>query len=219
MMKKIGVIFLICCIAITKVQAQYPPFWNDIRQFKKQDSASFPAANKILFVGSSSFTFWKDVQDYFPGRPIINRGFGGSSLTDLIRYMNDIIIPYKPKQIVIYCGENDFAGDEKLLPDTVANRFKYLFNSIRKFYPKTPVAYISMKPSPSRAHLMPKFDVANKEIKAFLKHYRYTKYIDVYKAMLDKNGRPYSHIFTKDSLHMNADGYKIWQKKIAPVLK
>lgn len=218
MIKKLSFIFFVLCVAIS-THAQQHPFWKDIQQFKKQDSLSFPAANQILFVGSSSFTLWKDVQDYFPGKPIINRGFGGSSLTDLIRYSGDVILPYKAKQIVIYCGENDFAGDEKLLPDTVVNRFIALFNIIRNKYKRVPLAYVAMKPSPSRMHLMPKFFEANTKIRSFLNGKKKTEYIDVYHAMINKDGRPFSHIFLKDSLHMNAEGYKIWQKKIAPVLK
>src|SRR5262245_50060214 len=88
----------------SKPTTELPPFWNDIQNFKKQDSVSFPPKNAILFIGSSSFTNWKDVQNYFPGYTIINRGFGGSTLLDQIRYFNDIVFLYEPKQIVIYCG-------------------------------------------------------------------------------------------------------------------
>lgn len=218
-MKKLVLFLIISGCCISAIAQQQPPFWNDIQQFRKQDSVSFPAANKILFVGSSSFTLWKDVQDYFPKHPIINRGFGGSSLTDLIRYSGDIIFPYNPKQIVIYCGENDFAGDEKLTADSVVRRFVTLFKLIRSFYPVIPIAYVSMKPSPSRTHLMPRFAEANKGIKIFLKHYNKTKYVDVYHAMLTRQGRPISNIFLKDSLHMNEKGYKIWQKKLESVLR
>lgn len=218
-MRKTGLILLVFCLSLTNTFAQQPPFWEDIQKFKKQDSISFPAANQILFVGSSSFTLWKDVQRYFPSKPIINRGFGGSSLPDVIRYAPDIILPYKPKQVVIYCGENDFAAAQSIVPDTVVGRLIRLFHLIRTHYPKIPIAYVSMKPSPSRLHLMPKFEEANKKIKAFLNHYHRTSYINVYKKMLDRSGRPFPHIFLKDSLHMNAEGYKIWQKKIAPVLK
>src|SRR6478672_3833117 len=110
-MKKIKLLFTLLFFAVAQVAcAQQPAFWNDIQQFKKQDSISFPKAGQILFVGSSSFTKWTDVQDYFPGYPILNRGFGGSTLKDVIRYADDIILPYNPKQIVIYCGENDLAS-------------------------------------------------------------------------------------------------------------
>lgn len=219
-MKWIRLFLLLQLLALSaSAQENKAPFWNDIRQFKKLDSAAFPKAEQVLFVGSSSFTMWKDVQDYFPQYPIINRGFGGSSLTDLIRYADDIILPYQPKQIVIYCGENDFAGDEKLMPAQVAERFYELFGIIRKKYKKVPVAYISMKPSPSRTQLMPKFNVANVMIKEFLKKKKHTAYIDVYHAMLNSDGTPMADIFLKDKLHMNKKGYAIWQKIIEPYLK
>ncbi len=217
-MKKLQLIlaFLFYCSTISAQQP--PPFYDEIQDFKTQDKDSMPPRDAILFVGSSSFTMWKDVQDYFPGRTIINRGFGGSTLQDVIRYANDIIIPYKPKQIVIYCGENDMAYDDSLYPAQVKERFEQLFNMIRMQYPKVPVAYISIKPSPSRDKLMPKFNVANVMIKSFLNTKKKTKFIDVYHAMLEKDGTPMKDIFIEDNLHMNAKGYRIWQKLIQPHL-
>src|SRR5580692_8032994 len=91
-----------------------PPFSSDIAAFKAQDAQTPPAKGQILFIGSSSFTRWTDVQSYFPTHPILNRAFGGSTLPDVIRYVNDIVFPYQPKQVVLYCGENDFASDPKL---------------------------------------------------------------------------------------------------------
>ena len=203
--------------ALSQAQ-QHPPFWDDVQQFEKQDSLHFPGKGKILFVGSSSFTKWTDVQDYFPSYPIINRGFGGSSLPDVIRFADDVIFPYDPKQIVIYCGENDFAGDTSLYPSQVAKRFEELFNLIRARYKKVPIVYISMKPSPSRAFLMPKFNVANVMIRSFLQGKKKTTFIDVYHAMLGKDGKPLPGIYIDDNLHMNANGYKIWQQLIEPHL-
>src|SRR5213596_1026689 len=101
---------LLFVFATQSINAQEPPFYNEIQQFKKQDSISFPPKDAILLVGSSSFRKWQDVQSYFPNYTIINRGFGGSVLPDVIRYANDIIIPYHPKQVLIYCGDNDLAS-------------------------------------------------------------------------------------------------------------
>ncbi|HEY4151233.1 MAG TPA: G-D-S-L family lipolytic protein, partial [Chitinophagaceae bacterium] len=109
-MKKILLCLVLPLIVITAATAQTaPPFWPEILAFKKADAVQPPQAHCILFVGSSSFTKWKDVNDYFPGYPIVNRGFGGSTLPDVIRYAYDIILPYHPKQVIIYCGENDLA--------------------------------------------------------------------------------------------------------------
>ncbi len=197
---------------------QHPPFYSDIKSFEKQDSIRFPPSNEILFVGSSSFTKWTDVQDYFPGYPIINRGFGGSSLPDVIRYADEIIFPYQPKQILIYCGENDLAASDTVTAQTVFARFKILFGMIRKKLPDVPIDFVSMKPSPSREHLMPKYVEGNLLIKNFLQKKKNASFINIYDAMLGADGKPMKDIFIQDNLHMNAKGYKIWQKIIAPYL-
>jgi lysophospholipase L1-like esterase len=195
------------------------PFKDDIAAFKKQDSIFFPPKQAILFVGSSSFTNWKDVQSYFPQFSIINRGFGGSSVSDVIRYAEDIIFPYMPKQIVIYCGENDLAATDSVTGEIVYQRFVELFAIIRENMPKVPVAFISLKPSLSRWYLKEKMIIANKLIKKYLRKKKKTSFIDVYHKMLNEHGTPIQEIFIEDNLHMNAKGYAIWQKVIEPYLK
>lgn len=194
------------------------PFIEDIQEFKKQDLANPPPTGAILFVGSSSFTKWKDVSDYFPGYTIINRGFGGSTLPDLIRYTDDIIVPYHPKQVVIYCGDNDLASSDAITADSVFERFKVLFDLIRSRLPGENIVYISIKPSPSRARLKGRMDQANLLIKTFLSINQNTAFVDVYHKMLKPDGSPMSTIFLEDSLHMNGSGYAIWQKAITPYL-
>jgi lysophospholipase L1-like esterase len=217
-MKKFLLIAFLSGISVT-VFAQHPPFYNDIQRFKKQDSLDFPKKKSILFIGSSSFTKWKDVQDYFPSHRIINRGFGGSTLPDLIRYTDDIVFPYKPKQVVIYCGENDIASSDTISAETVAKRFIVLFNKIRSRYRKIPIVYISMKPSPSRERFFPKMTAANNAIQQFLSTKRRTVFVNVYPLMLNGEGQPMKEIFLDDMLHMNSKGYLIWQKALEPYLK
>lgn len=199
-------------------QGQKPAFGDDIKAFKQQDSLSFPQKNAILFIGSSTFTMWKDVQDYFPDHMIINRGFGGSSLTDVIRYEADIIFSYQPKQIVIYCGENDLAGSDTVTGQMVFKRFKQLFADIKEKLPEVPVMYISIKPSPSRWHLKEKMITANELIRKYLRKKKQAVFISVWKQMLGPDGKPWDALFGEDKLHMNARGYTLWQKLIAPHL-
>ena len=194
------------------------PFINEIKAFRKADSIAKPPNHAVLLIGSSSFTKWKDVQDYFPEHPMFNRGFGGSSLTDVIYYANDVVLKYKPKQILIYCGENDIAGSSSVTADTVLERFKTLYTIIRSKFKKVPIGYISMKPSPSREKLLPIYVKGNEYIKNFLAGQKNTDFIDVYPSMFDANGKILTHIFIADKLHMNAEGYKIWQGIIAPYL-
>ncbi len=217
--KKIFLILALLYFSVPVVQAQSSlPFWKEVQAFKKQDSLHFPAANQILFIGSSSFTMWKDVQEYFPGYPILNRAFGGSTLVDLILYRYEILFPYQPKQVLIYCGENDFAASDTVTVPTVVNRFKTFFGLLRAKYPNVPVAYVSMKPSPSRVHLLEKYVAANAEIKSYLASEQQAKFIDVYAGMLNSEGNPKPEIFLEDRLHMNAGGYAIWKKIMLPYL-
>ena len=216
--KKIFYTCLLLAAASHLYAQQQPPFFDEIQQFKKEDSIHFPPKNAILFTGSSSFQKWHDVQDYFPAEIIINRGFGGSQLTDVIRYASKVIIPYHPKQVVIYCGENDLAASDTVSAGTVFARFVTLFNIIRKAMPAVPVMFVSIKPSPSREKLMAKMTKANKLIRNFLQTKTHTVFVDVYHKMLAADGRPMKDIFLQDSLHMNAKGYHIWQKAIEPYL-
>ena len=211
-------LFLVFVFATHGQNKEPFPFWNEVQKFKTADSISFPASNQILLIGSSSFTLWKDVQTYFPDRKILNRAFGGSTLADVIRYRYDVIFPYQPKQLVIYCGENDFASSDTITVETVVQRFITLFNYIRAKYKIVPLAYVSMKPSPSREHLMPKYVEANKRIQSFLSSKPNTKFVDVYSAMLTASGEPMPDIFKEDRLHMNEKGYAIWKKKLQNVL-
>ena len=207
--------FILQCVTLT---AQTPPFWNDIQNFKKEDSINPPQLHAILFVGSSSFTKWKDIQSYFPGYPIVNRGFGGSTLVDVIRYADDVIFPYHPKQVVIYCGENDIAYSDTVTAPLVLERFKTLFGMIREKLPIENVLYVSIKPSPSRLKYFTVVQQANRLIKQFLAGQKHTGYVDVFHAMLSSSGRPMPDIFLDDSLHMKPAGYAIWKKAIVPCL-
>jgi lysophospholipase L1-like esterase len=210
--------FALMCNASVYAQDTLAPFWKEIKVFKQRDSLKFPAPNQILFIGSSSFTNWKDAQQSFPGKKILNRAFGGSMLVDLIFYRYEVIFPYQPKQIVIYCGENDFASSDTVSVDMVVQRFETLFNLIRAKYKTVPIAYVSMKPSPSRLHLLAKYVEGNKRIKNWLATKLKTVFVNVYDAMLTKDGKPMPDIFKEDNLHMNEKGYAIWKKRLLPVL-
>jgi lysophospholipase L1-like esterase len=217
-MKRILTLLLIFFCFEAIAQNAKPPFWQDIQNFRKQDSIQTPSSHPILFVGSSSFTRWTDIQNYFPGYTILNRGFGGSTLADVLRYEEDVIFKYDPKQIVIYCGENDVASSDTITAATVFNRFQKLYSEIRAVYPNVPVVYVSLKPSPSRWHLKEKAIAVNDLIENFLKKQKNAEFISVWKPMLASDGKPEADLFVEDNLHMNSKGYAIWQKLIEPAL-
>ncbi|NPA10229.1 MAG: G-D-S-L family lipolytic protein [Chlorobi bacterium] len=217
-MKKIFSAFLMLTFALFFAQEK-PMFWQDIQNFKKLDLENPPAKNAILLVGSSSFTKWTDVANYFPDKTIINRGFGGSRLTDLNDYADDLLNPYQPKQIIIYCGENDFADNDKLKADVVVERFKAFYKKIRAKFPKIEVDYISIKYSPSREKLWPQMKEANKKIADFMKKQPNAEFIDITKVMQDENGNVRKDLFVEDMLHMTPEGYRLWTSVMNPYMK
>jgi lysophospholipase L1-like esterase len=194
-----------------------PPFWNEIAEFKHRDSLQRPPSGAILFVGSSSFRLWTNMKADFSGYKVINRGFGGSTLDDVIRYAGDIIYPYRPKQVVIYCGDNDLVM-HNMNGKKVYKRFEKLYEMIRKHLGEIDVVYVSIKPSPSRMSLMPEMEQANDMIRNFMAQRSHASFVDVYHLMLNAQGQPMENLFVSDRLHMNEKGYKIWQQAILPYL-
>lgn len=209
----------IIALLLTGLSANSQSYKNEVDQFKKDDSLHTPPKNAVLFIGSSSFTIWKDMASYFPTHTVFNRAFGGSTLLDQLYFADEVIFKYHPKQIIIYCGENDLASSDAVNADSVYNRFVRLFSVIRKKWPKMPLAYVSMKPSPSRRKYMPMMTDANSRINSFLLSKKNTVFIDVYSKMLNEDGSFKPEIYLPDSLHMNKKGYAIWQPALEKHLK
>jgi lysophospholipase L1-like esterase len=218
-MKILFLLFLFFIFPFTKdttLQEKHP-FEDEILAFERADKEKLPPQKATLFTGSSSIRLWKDLAESFPKKRVLNRGFGGSGLGDLIYYAHRIIYPYQPKQVIIYSGENDIAAGKT--PEQVFSDFKILFTGIRQKLPRTPVAYISMKPSPSRADKLEQIKAANQLISDYIKTQKKAKYIDVFNKMLDANGQPRPELFGLDRLHMNAAGYAIWTQTLKPYLR
>ena len=218
-MKKMLSAFLMLTFAFFFSQEKQPMFWQDIQNFKKLDQETVPPKDAILLLGSSSFTKWTDVANYFPDKTIINRGFGGSRLTDLNYYANDLLNPYQPKQIIIYCGENDFADNDKLKAEVVVDRFKDFYKKIREKFPNIEVDYISIKYSPSREKLWPQMKIANKKIAEFMKKEPNAEFIDITKVMQDANENVRKDLFLEDMLHITPEGYQLWASMMMPYMK
>lgn len=210
---------ILCCLFISGqlfAQAQ-PRFAEDIKTIRNYDKIYAAPENPILFIGSSSIRKWDDLERNFAKYVVLNRGFGGAVTNDVIYYANEIIFPYHPREIVIYVGENDLV-EQNSTADSIFNRFKVLLGVIREKLPEIPVVYISMKPSPSRESTFPKAIAANELIREYISSQKNIVYVDIYSRMLDKDGKPRRELFVDDMLHMNKQGYAIWEEAVEPHL-
>ncbi|MBB3226583.1 lysophospholipase L1-like esterase [Luteibacter sp. Sphag1AF] len=190
---------------------------TDIQAFETQDKASAPAPGAVLFIGSSSIRFWKDLSTDFPRFRVINRGFGGSDLDDATAFAGRIVTPYKPAAIVLYAGDNDLMNGDT--PEQVRDDFVAFVGRVRKDQPHVPVAFISIKPSVSRRALLPNILKSNALIREWASRQKDVSFIDIVPQMVDAHGEPRPELFIEDGLHMNRTGYAIWTAKVEPWLE
>ncbi len=187
---------------------------GDMAQFAEQDAASPPPRGGIEFIGSSSIRMWESLAADFPGQPVFNRGFGGSEVRDSTWYADRIVIPYAPCKVFFYAGDNDLNSGRS--PAQVRDDVVAFVNRVHRDLPKTTVEIISIKPSPSRAQLLPAVVEANGLIRKALATLPNTGYTDVYTPMLGADGQPRAALFREDMLHMTPEGYAIWRAALAP---
>ncbi len=196
-----------------------PEFWeSEIVKFETQDAEYPPALGQVLFVGSSSFRFWSSLAEDMAPLPVLNRGFGGSNLSHVTYYADRIIFPYQPAAIVLYAGDNNFAGFEPSSANDVYKDFKEFVSVMRAKLPDTPIYYVSIKPSKLRWKSWPGMRDANALISAYSDTDEGVNFIDISDTILDDSGALKDDVFIFDGLHLNETGYARWTDKIKPVL-
>ena len=195
-----------------------PQSWKtDIDKLVARDARHQPPQHGVLFVGSSSIRFWAPtLQPDFPGIPVIDRGFGGSAIADSTYYAGRIIVPYQPRVIVMYAGDNDI--EEGCTPRQVLDEFKAFVARVRRSLPHVAIAYISIKPSLARWALWPQMREANREIARWARTQKRVTFVDVARRMLGPARKPRRDLFRDDGLHMAPAGYAIWIDALKPVL-
>ena len=195
-------------------QTNFSRWEAEIAAFEASDRTNPPPRNSILFIGSSSFRLWKTLAQDFSDKPVINRGFGGSEIADSTALASRIIFPYHPRMIVLYAGDNDLAGGKS--PQRVVSDYRAFVRTIRAQLPETRIAFLSIKPCPSRWRLKNEINAVNHEIAAMKD--KGLLFIDIYPPMLGPDGNPRADLFMPDGLHPNEKAYHLWATIIEPCL-
>ncbi len=193
-----------------------PDFYEEqINVFLEADKSIEYNEELILFTGSSSIRFWETLtQDMHP-LPVLNRGFGGAHLAHVNHHFDQIVYPYNPKGIVIFCGTNDITALKT--PEEVFEDFLTFFKKVQQQLPQTTIFFIGIKPTVARAYLKEEEQAFNQKIAQLSKENKNLIFIDVWDSMLIDN-KPVADLFVEDGLHMNAEGYKIWTSLVKPTL-
>lgn len=194
-------------------------FWeSSIRKYEQADQVHPPKRGSIVFTGSSSINFWHTLAEDMKPLDVINRGFGGSQIAHVNQYAGRIVIPYRPRAVVVYAGDNDLSWPWSKSPEAVLGDFRRFVEIIHSQLPETWIYYVSMKPAPLRWSNWETLQRTNRMIEEFSRTQDRMEFIDVSAAMLDAHGQPRRELFRWDHLHMNARGYALWTSIIKPVL-
>ena len=186
-----------------------------IQGFEARDAENPPAKGEILFIGSSSIRMWNTTKD-FPEYTVINRGFGGSQTADSVEFAHRIAIPYAPRLVVLYAGDNDIAAGKS--PEQVAKDAQAFFETIHAALPKTRIAYVAIKPSIMRWGMVDTMREANELIRTHTETQPLLQYVDIDTPMLGDDGKPRASLFIQDGLHLSREGYDLWNAIIRPYL-
>ncbi|HEV8070082.1 MAG TPA: GDSL-type esterase/lipase family protein [Planctomycetaceae bacterium] len=188
-----------------------------IRAFEVADKESLPPAGAVLFVGSSSIRFWKTLPQDFPQYNVINRGFGGSQIADSTYFADRIVIPYRPSVIVLHAGANDLSAGKA--PRQVYDDFRAFVDKVHSALPETPIAFLSINPTPARWAQAEKQKETNGLIQRYIAGKSRLAYLDQWNALLGPDGQPRADLHIKDRLHPNAAGYKIRTQIVSKYLE
>ncbi len=190
---------------------------KEMEAFRKADAQHPSTREQVLFVGSSTFTMWRTMQEDMPEIPLINRGFGGSKVTDVIQNFDTLFSPHNPPHIVIYEGDNDTASGTD--PKEVLENYKQLLKMIRAKYPTIPVTVVSVKTCELRRDKMDAVRQFNKLLKEWAEKTENLYFLDTYSVTVNGEDDPIPEYFLKDNLHLNQNGYKAWARKLVKHLK
>lgn len=217
-MKKLLIVCAGLAIAFSVFAQEKHAFENEVKDLVLSDSLIENRKDIILFTGSSSIRMWTDLEKDFPDKNVLNRGFGGSTMRDMLYYADALIISYNPKAIFIYEGDNDL-GFANRTPKQIFASADSLMTVIRAKLPQTvKVYFISPKPSIVRWHLKDQYISFNKELKTWTQKQKNVYFIDTWSPMLNGDGTLRKELFIEDGLHMNRAGYDIWRSVIGKYL-
>jgi lysophospholipase L1-like esterase len=188
-----------------------------IRAFEAVDKKAPPPAGAVLFVGSSSIRLWKTLPKDFPQYNVINRGFGGSQIADCTYFADRIVISYRPSVIVLHAGANDLGAGKT--PSQVYDNYRAFVEKVHSALPQTPIAFLSINPTPARWAQADKQKETNGLIQRYIAGKNELAYLDQWDALLGPDGQPRADLHIADRLHPNAEGYKIRTQLVSKYLQ
>jgi hypothetical protein len=190
-------------------------FADQIKLMLDEDRAAPPPQNAILFIGSSIFRQWTNVKEHMAPLPVFNRAFGGSRTWEVLHYMDQIVLPYRPRIIVYYTGSNDVNAGQPA--QAIVGRTMEFMTRAHTALPATRIYYVAINRSPDKRDKWDVVDAVNARMKATAASSPYLDYIDL-NSVLFRHGEPRMELYRPDGLHFHPPAYDEFTGIIKPVL-
>ncbi|WP_026951185.1 GDSL-type esterase/lipase family protein [Algoriphagus mannitolivorans] len=197
--------------------AQGIPFENEVRQLSARYDSLGWTQGATVFTGSSTIRMWNNLQETFPTENLINTGFGGSKASDLERHLFPLVIKFEPSRVFIYEGDNDLWADVPV--SEILQSLDNIVTRIHLVNPNVKVYLIGAKPSPSRWTKKDNYMIFNQMLKEYCQTKEEVEFVDTWQALTDAAGNPRPELYIQDMLHLNAEGYKVWEGIFKSILR
>jgi lysophospholipase L1-like esterase len=212
---------ILSAILIANATAKAQPattnrFEKDVLAYETSDKTNPPPRNAILLAGDSQFFRWKTLHEDLPGYTLINRGIDSFQTSDLIYFTDRLVLPYRPRRIILHIGGNDVHNGKS--PEHVLEDFKVFVAKVRATLPDVPIAFSSLTPGPARWDEAAQRKETNRLIKEYIATQSNLQFIDLWDAMLTPDGKPREDIWVADRIHPNHEGYLIRVRIMRPLL-
>lgn len=206
---------------VSMVKSEDPYVWlPEIEAFEEKDIQEPPPRDTIVFTGSSSIRLWVNLEEDMAPLPVINRGFGGAKIEDVVYFIDRVVLPYNPAAVVLFAGTNNLAGyNNDSTPEEILASFVHFVKAVHEELPGIPIYYISITPTRLRWSQWPLVQQTNTLIETYTRENPDLHFIDTTGQFLNEEGKPKRNQFTYDMLHLNRKGYETWASEIKPVLE
>lgn len=191
-------------------------FERQVLAYEAADRTEAPSPGAILLAGDSQFFRWKTLAEDLPGFTIVNRGIDSFQTSDLIQYADRLVLPHRPRMIILHVGGNDVHNGKT--PQRLLADFQAFVTKVRAALPGVPIAFSSITPGPGRWDEADRRKAANQVIKDYIATQPGLHFIDLWDAMLTPEGKPREDIWVADRVHPNHAGYLVRVKIMLPLL-
>ncbi len=188
--------------------------WNSKR--REWSGVNEKDQGALVFLGDSITQGWPDLQKYYPGVKIANRGISGDTTRGMLIRLKEDVLALKPSGVVMLMGTNDL--EELAEPETIAANVTSIIRALKSHNSKMPIILCQIFPSSeSKKRPTAKIQATNKLLLESVKGDSQITVLDTFKLYANETGDAKPEEFP-DLLHLNQIGYDKWAASLRPVL-